>query len=79
MLNQQPKNSSVNSSTALIRKAEVNSPGAIRKMLSEPGLTKWEYPPIASGTAKNRRSQAPALGKWVHNESKAIRGLYSRG
>ena len=75
MLKQQPKNSSTNSSTALIRKENVNSPPAILNTLSEPGLRKWEYPPIASGTTKNRRSQAPSLGKCAHNEIKAIRGI----
>jgi hypothetical protein len=74
MLNQQPKDSSTNSSTALIRKAEVDSLGSIRKTLSEPGLRKCEYPPITSGTARNRSSHAPTLGKCVHIEIKPIRG-----
>ena len=75
MPNQQPKNSSTSNNTALIRKANVSSPSAILNTLSEPGLRKWEYPPIASGTAKNRRSQAPSLGKCAHNEIKASTGI----
>jgi hypothetical protein len=54
MATQQLKNSRTNSTTALTRKARVNSPGAIRKTLSEPGLRKCEYPPMVNGRAKKK-------------------------
>jgi hypothetical protein len=63
MLNQQPKNSSTHSSTALTRKAKVNSPPAILNTLSGPGLRKWEYPPIRQRHSQEQKKPSTEFGK----------------